>query len=608
MEKALLLFLVLFPLLASAWVYPLRRRSREYRNRLIQIVPLVELAAALLLLLWPEASLELPGVCGFGLRFQAGSLHGLLALVSAFLWAGTGLNCPSYFASADGCNRFYFFWLLTLGALMGVFLAADLFTLFVFFEMMSFTSYVWVAQNETEEALRAGQTYLAVAVIGGMALLAGLILLKHLLGTLAFDAMADAVASLPPEKMSALYAAGGCALAGFGAKAGMFPLHIWLPKAHPVAPAPASALLSGILTKSGIFGVLILSRYLFWADLPWNTVVLALGVVTMVLGAVLALFSIDLKRTLACSSMSQIGFILVGVAMQGFLTGENALAAWGTVLHMLNHSLIKLVLFVSAGVVYLGTHSLNLNDIRGWGRNKPVLKVLFFIGAASIAGVPGFSGYVSKTLLHESIVEYVHVLEHAGMYTGWFTAVEWLFLFSGGLTAAYMTKLFVAIFLSNRAIGQRLPVRGYLAPGDAGGTVCGRCAVAVPGPDAGDVHGAARPMGGAVPAGGRRTQRPLLHGGESAGGTDLPGDRCGSLSVGGAGPADAAGAGGRGLSGPVAQAAGSGKPDLSAGAFGAHVCGSTVCPGGGIGGRLAGAAGGEDPLYQGARHLCTQAR
>ena len=465
MEKALLLFLVLFPLLASAWVYPLRRRSREYRNRLIQIVPLVELAAALLLLLWPEASLELPGVCGFGLRFQAGSLHGLLALVSAFLWAGTGLNCPSYFASADGCNRFYFFWLLTLGALMGVFLAADLFTLFVFFEMMSFTSYVWVAQNETEEALRAGQTYLAVAVIGGMALLAGLILLKHLLGTLAFDAMADAVASLPPEKMSALYAAGGCALAGFGAKAGMFPLHIWLPKAHPVAPAPASALLSGILTKSGIFGVLILSRYLFWADLPWNAVVLALGVVTMVLGAVLALFSIDLKRTLACSSMSQIGFILVGVAMQGFLTGENALAAWGTVLHMLNHSLIKLVLFVSAGVVYLGTHSLNLNDIRGWGRNKPVLKVLFFIGAASIAGVPGFSGYVSKTLLHESIVEYVHVLEHAGMSTGWFTAVEWLFLFSGGLTAAYMTKLFVAIFLSNRAIGQRLPVRGYLAPG-----------------------------------------------------------------------------------------------------------------------------------------------
>ena len=473
MGDFLLLFLILFPILASVWVFPLRRRDRRYRNWLIQIVPAVELAAALLLLLWPAAELELPGICGVGLHLAAGSLKSLLALVSAFLWAATGLNCPSYFASAEGCNRFYLFWLMTLGALMGVFLAADLFTLFVFFEMMSFTSYVWVAQNETEEAVRAGQTYLAVAVIGGMALLTGLVLLQHLLGTLDFAELAAAVSALPEEKRTALYTAGGLALAGFGAKAGMFPLHIWLPKAHPVAPAPASALLSGILTKSGVFGILLLSRYLSWAELSWSRVVLALGVVTMVLGAVLALFSIDLKRTLACSSMSQIGFILVGVAMQGFLGHENALAAWGTVLHMLNHSLIKLVLFVAAGVVYLGTHSLNLNDIRGWGRNKPVLKALFFVGAASIAGVPGFSGYVSKTLLHESIVEYLHVLEAAGASTGWFTAVEWLFLISGGLTAAYMAKLFVAIFVSSRAVGQRPAVREYMSPGTQAALLCG---------------------------------------------------------------------------------------------------------------------------------------
>ena len=463
MGNILLLFLVLFPMLLSAWVFPLRRRDRRYRNWLIQIIPAVELAAALLLLLWPGAALELPGVFGFGLRLQAGSLGSLLALVSAFLWAATGLNCPSYFAAAEGCNRFYFFWLLTLGALMGVFLAADLFTLFVFFEMMSFTSYVWVVQNETEEARQAGQTYLAVAVIGGMALLAGLLLLQQLLGTLEFSAMAEAVSALPAEKRGSLYVAGGCALVGFGAKAGMFPLHIWLPKAHPVAPAPASALLSGILTKSGVFGVLILCRYLFWTELPWNTVVLALGVVTMVLGAVLALFSVDLKRTLACSSMSQIGFILVGVAIQGYLSGENALAAWGTVLHMLNHSLIKLVLFVSAGVIYVSTHSLNLNDLRGWGRNKPWLKGVFFVGAASIAGVPGFSGYVSKTLLHESIVEYIHLLEHEGLSAAAFQTVEWLFLISGGLTAAYMTKLFVAIFVSPRASGQHLGLREYMS-------------------------------------------------------------------------------------------------------------------------------------------------
>ena len=95
----------------------------------IQIIPAVELAAAALLVLaWPEAALELPGVCGVGLTLQAGSLQSLLALVSAFLWAATGLNCPNYFATASGCNRFYFFWLMTLGALMGVFLSADLFT------------------------------------------------------------------------------------------------------------------------------------------------------------------------------------------------------------------------------------------------------------------------------------------------------------------------------------------------------------------------------------------------------------------------------------------------------------------------------------------------
>ena len=465
MQTDLLLFLVLFPILGAFAVFPLGKRSPAGRDWYVRIVPAVELAAALLLLTADGAGAALPGVCGLGLRLAAGSLRTLLVLVAGFLWLATGLASREYFACAAHKERYYFFWLLTLGALMGVFLAADLFTLFVFFEMMSFTSYVWVAQNETPEALRAANTYLAVAVIGGMTLLVGLFLLYDLLGTLEIGALAGLAAALPEEKKVPLYVAGGCCLAGFGAKAGMFPLHIWLPKAHPVAPAPASALLSGILTKSGVFGILVIARNLFRADVAWGDAVLFLGVVTMVLGAVLAVFSVDLKRTLACSSMSQIGFILVGTAMQGFLNGENALAAWGTVLHMLNHSLIKLVLFVAAGVVYLGTHSLNLNDIRGWGRNKPVLKVLFFVGAASIAGVPGFSGYVSKTLLHESIVEYIHVLEHAGAAAGWFTTVEWLFLLSGGLTAAYMTKLFVAIFVSSRAVGQRPALKDYMSPG-----------------------------------------------------------------------------------------------------------------------------------------------
>ena len=461
----LILFVILFPMLASLWISYLRKRSQGYRDRYIRIVPVIELVAVLGLLLMPQAELALDNVCGMGLYFKAASLPVLLAVIAASMWAFSAQNCPHYFAHAQGSNRFYRFWLMTLGAMMGVFLASDFFTLFVFFEMMSFTSFVWVAQNETASALRAGGTYLAVAVIGGMSLLVGIVLLYNLFGTVNFDQLSVLVETMSRDKRPMLYVAGGCCLVGFGAKAGLFPLHIWLPKAHPVAPAPASALLSGILTKSGVFGMILVSRLFFAVDGAWSAVLLTLGTITMVLGAVLAVSSIDLKRTLACSSMSQIGFITIGIAMQGFLVGENALASWGTVLHMLNHATTKLVLFLAAGVIYVGAHSLNLNEIRGWGRNKWVLKGTFFVGAASIVGVPGFSGYISKTLLHESIVEYIHILEGRGMNTDVFIAVEWLFLFSGGLTAAYMTKLFCGIFMSPKAAGQKHPVRDGMTQG-----------------------------------------------------------------------------------------------------------------------------------------------
>ena len=230
-------------------------------------------------------------------------------------------------------------------------------------------------------------------------------------------------------------------LVGFGAKAGAFPLHIWLPKAHPVAPAPASALLSGILTKTGVFGILVITSNLFLYDTTWGMLILILGTITMFGGAFLAVFSVDLKRTLACSSMSQIGFIMVGVGMQCLLGHHNELAVHGTMLHMVNHSMIKLVLFMAAGVIYMNTHALNLNTIRGFGKKKPLLKAIFLVGALAIGGIPLFSGYISKTLLHESIV-------HFGG-SALITAIEWIFLCSGGMTVAYMTKLFVAIFVES---------------------------------------------------------------------------------------------------------------------------------------------------------------
>ena len=138
--------------------------------------------------------------------------------------------------------------------------------------------------------------------------------------------------------------------------------------------------------------------------------------------------------------------------MCGLLGDENAAAVRGTLLHMVNHSLIKLVLFLAAGVIYQNLHRLELNEIRGFGRNKPLLQIIFLAGALGIGGVPLWNGYVSKTLLHESLVEYGTLLAEGAdapllLTAGQMRAIEWIFLVSGGLTVAYMAKLYVCIFV-----------------------------------------------------------------------------------------------------------------------------------------------------------------
>ena len=380
------------------------------------------------------------------LHFSFDSMHIFMTLLAVFMWVMTGLASPEYFDGARCKKRYFIFWAATFFALAGVFLAADFITLFTFFEIMSFTSYIWVVQNETPEAIRAAETYLFIAVIGGLTMLMGLFLIYHCVGTLDFDELRALSGEIPANIK---LVSGICILLGFGAKAGMFPLHIWLPKAHPVAPAPASALLSGILTKSGVFGIVALSCNLWEGSALWGNILLVCAVITMFLGALLAIFSTDLKRTLACSSMSQIGFILTGVAMCVLLGEHGSLAASGATLHILNHSLIKLTLFIAAGVVYFNVHSLDFNRIRGFGRGKILLMLAFLSGACSIAGIPGFGGYVSKTLLHESIVEYAE-LSGLGIYR----VVEWIFLASGGMTLAYMSRLFYIIFMAPKADGQ----------------------------------------------------------------------------------------------------------------------------------------------------------
>ncbi len=440
------LFCVLFPMAAAPAVYAAGRRADQARDRLLWAAILLEWLGCAALLPLGEGTLTLNGAGVFGMSFAFGGVRTVFAFLCATVFVFSALSSPFYFGGEERVHRYYAFFLLTLGGIEGVFLSADLFTTFFFFEIMSMASWVWVAQNETAPCERAANTYLAVAVIGGLLLLGGVLAVyAGTDGLLQYEALR--ARQTAGQTSPALFLGAVLLTLGFGAKAGMFPLHIWLPKAYPVAPAPASALLSGILTKSGVFGILMCGVCLIRGDARYAMLLLGAGVVTMLLGALLALTAVDLKRVLACSSLSQIGFILVAAAMLA-LGKETSLAAGGALLHAVNHALIKSVLFLSAGVIYKNYHTLDLNELRGAGRGSRLLAVCFLTGALSIAGVPLFGGYVSKTLIHEAIVEHARLL--GGTMGTLFKAVEGLFLFAGGLTLAYMTKLFVILFVQKR--------------------------------------------------------------------------------------------------------------------------------------------------------------
>ncbi len=452
---SLILLIIIIPILTAPVAYLIGRKEESRPEYLATGVCTLILAAVIALAIRrPQAALCLIPRTFFS--FDPSKLHLLYGLITAFMWFATAIFSREYFSKErEHLGRYWMFMLITLSATEGVMLSADFMTAFVFFEILSFTSFTWVIHEETGEAVRAAYTYLFIAVFGGMVLFAGLALLQHAAGTLSFAKLPSAIAAC--SHPGYVMAAGICILFGFGAKAGMFPLHVWLPMAHPVAPSPASALLSGILTKVGIYGILMAVRYVLCDSEEFAILIFVLALITMATGALLALFSVNLKRTLACSSMSQIGFILSGIAMMEFFgsageTKEVEAAFAGVALHMINHSMIKLVLFMAAGVVVMRLGALRLDEIRGWGRNKKALKLAFGLGALGISGVPLFGGYVSKTLLHEAITEGSHVLPGVAalLKTG-----EWVFIVSGGLTFAYMLKLFICLFCESNSDTQK---------------------------------------------------------------------------------------------------------------------------------------------------------
>ena len=290
-----LLILVLWPFVGACIGYLIGRKDSTYRDYFADFVVIAEF----IYVLWLFPALReggredflLEGFCGLNLHLRLDGFREIYGSVAAYIWMMTTLVSREYFAHYENRNRYYLFVLPTLGATMGLFLSADLFTVYLFCQIISFTSFVGIAHDERDYAVKAASTYLAAEIIGGALIFSGLNRLYLMFGTLEIDVLRDAVLAL--EDRSAVYAAGAFLFFGFGAKAGMFPLHFWMNRAHAGSPAPISTLLSAIITKTGVFGVILVCANIFFGDQAWGIFLLILGTFTMLLGAVRAVFGAE---------------------------------------------------------------------------------------------------------------------------------------------------------------------------------------------------------------------------------------------------------------------------------------------------------------------------
>ncbi len=455
--------IIFIPLLGAFFVLRAGLHNEKLRDKLaIGISGTVFILAALLfraVLLNEGPLVLLQARAGFMEPFfllRADMLSATITVLAALIWFLATLFSPIYMDHEKQRNRYYLFYLLSLGSCLGVFLAGDFLTLFLFFEIMTFASYVLVIHAESDEAMEAGQNYLFLGVGGGLSLLSGLFLLYTYTGTLEIAPAMEALSTLGPER----YVMAALLILGFGVKAGMAPVHIWLPQAHPVAPAPASALLSGLMIKTGAYGIIRVLNMVFTpadgkaAEL-WLTssqlgyIIIWAGIVTMFMAAFLALFQTNAKRILAYSSVSQMGYILMGLGAAAFMGyEEGAMGLSGAVYHITNHAFFKAAMFLIVGAIYVRTHKLDITRLGGLWRNYPVMTGVFLMAAGGITGVPLLNGYTSKTILH-------HAIEDAFIYSGLSSLyiAERIFTITSIFTVCYISKLTYGIFFGPRPAG-----------------------------------------------------------------------------------------------------------------------------------------------------------
>lgn len=317
--------------------------------------------------------------------------------------------------------KFHTLFLLLVAGMNGVVISGDIFNLFVFFEVASMASYALVAFGVEARELEASFKYTIMGVLASLFILLAIALLYAYTSTLTFSGIAQALAVKGATKPVAFI--GILLMIGFGLKGAVVPFHGWLPDAHPAAPAPVSAMLSGVFIKTlGIYAICRVFFTIFTHNATFLNVIMILGVVSIITGGLLALGQKDIKRMLAYSSISQVGYIMLGL---GLNTG---LGIVGALFHLFNHSLFKSLLFLNAGALEYATGTRDLDQLGGLKTKMPTTAFTSMIASMSISGIPPFNGFFSKLVIIMACLE----SNHLGM-------AVWAIVGSV-LTLAYFTK------------------------------------------------------------------------------------------------------------------------------------------------------------------------
>ena len=371
------------------------------------------------------------------LYFHVDNLGKLFAVVVNVVWVLSGFYSFEYMKHEQEETRFFGFYLMVHGILHGLVFAGGMVTYYLFYELMTLLSVPLILHNRSKDAIKGGLKYLFYSLFGAYMVLFGLFFLNRFADTLNFLPGGSLNLGAVAGHEQLMLVVAFSMIIGFSVKAGMFPLHAWLPTAHPVAPAPASAVMSGIIVKAGVLGMIRVAYYLVGADFirgTWvQTVWMSLALLTVFMGSMLAYREKVMKKRFAFSTVSQASYILFGLSLL------QPAAMTGALLHVVFHAVIKSCLFLSAGTIIYKTHKTNVEDLRGIGKEMPVAMWCYTFAAAALIGIPPASGFISKWYLATG------ALESGIAVFSWLGPV--VLLTSALLTAGYLLPITVNGFL-----------------------------------------------------------------------------------------------------------------------------------------------------------------